>query len=205
MDTTGRHLQLAWEIDGKAGYFREEAALTHSQTLLPRIDGVLGKRRTAALDWLGVVTGPGSFTGIRIGLATAKGFAYADTRLKLVQACALRVRALNADIAAYDSVVSVADGGNRVAYVAVYDKNGEVLAPAVMTYEQLDVFLQSISEPVAVTGDVAALQCPAGMKKLIFEDDGRGLALAMREGMGGEPVGYAALAPVYIQVPQALK
>ena len=52
---------------------------THSQTLLPMIDEVLRHSETEAseVDAVAVSSGPGSFTGLRIGAATAKGIGMA--------------------------------------------------------------------------------------------------------------------------------
>lgn len=50
----------------------------HGETLLPAIEGLLGERGLAHSDLVGVVvgTGPGTFTGLRVGLATAKALAH---------------------------------------------------------------------------------------------------------------------------------
>ncbi|NMA60408.1 MAG: tRNA (adenosine(37)-N6)-threonylcarbamoyltransferase complex dimerization subunit type 1 TsaB [Firmicutes bacterium] len=52
---------------------------THSERLLPALEILLEQANITPqeLDGIAVVTGPGSFTGIRIGVATAKGLAYA--------------------------------------------------------------------------------------------------------------------------------
>ena len=52
--------------------------LTHSQTLLPLIDGVLNDSEITMdeIDRIAVTVGPGSFTGIKIAVATAKGLAH---------------------------------------------------------------------------------------------------------------------------------
>jgi tRNA threonylcarbamoyladenosine biosynthesis protein TsaB len=57
---------------------RETVKAGHSGRLMPEIDGVL-KRVSLTLsdiDALAVTTGPGSFTGLRIGLSTVKGLSY---------------------------------------------------------------------------------------------------------------------------------
>ena len=53
--------------------------LTHSQTLMPMVENMLKNAALSAMDVdvLAVSAGPGSFTGLRIGAATAKGFALA--------------------------------------------------------------------------------------------------------------------------------
>lgn len=52
---------------------------THSQTLLPMIDTLLKAVETdvESVDLFAAANGPGSFTGLRIGLATVKGLAHA--------------------------------------------------------------------------------------------------------------------------------
>ena len=52
---------------------------THSETLLPMISEVLEKTETevSSLDAIAVSVGPGSYTGLRIGITTAKGLSYA--------------------------------------------------------------------------------------------------------------------------------
>lgn len=55
-----------------------QTRLTHSETLLPHVEQVLKMAgvEKAALDGVAVSLGPGSFTGLRIGLAAAKAIAY---------------------------------------------------------------------------------------------------------------------------------
>lgn len=53
------------------------AGLTHSETLLPMVDSVLERAKLSIrdIDAFAVTNGPGSFTGIRIGIAAVKGLA----------------------------------------------------------------------------------------------------------------------------------
>ena len=50
--------------------------LTHSETLLPLIESVMDGKAYKELDAIAVTAGPGSFTGVRIGVATVKGLAF---------------------------------------------------------------------------------------------------------------------------------
>lgn len=61
------------------------AGLTHSETLLPIIKKVMNGFDYSDLDSIAVCVGPGSFTGVRIGVATAKGIAFINnTKCKAV-------------------------------------------------------------------------------------------------------------------------
>lgn len=54
------------------------SGLTHSETLLPMITRVMDGRKYSELDEIAITAGPGSFTGVRIGVATVKGLAFND-------------------------------------------------------------------------------------------------------------------------------
>ena len=54
------------------------SGLTHSETLLPMITRIMDGRKYSELDGIAITAGPGSFTGVRIGVATVKGLAFND-------------------------------------------------------------------------------------------------------------------------------
>lgn len=54
------------------------SGLTHSETLLPMITRVMDGRKYSEIDGIAITAGPGSFTGVRIGVATVKGLAFND-------------------------------------------------------------------------------------------------------------------------------
>ena len=68
----GELLASAWQAAG----------LTHSRTLLPMVEGMLKNSELTmeAMDAVAVAAGPGSFTGLRIGIAAVKGLAWAAER-----------------------------------------------------------------------------------------------------------------------------
>jgi tRNA threonylcarbamoyladenosine biosynthesis protein TsaB len=77
-DTSGRRQSVAVVADGRLlAESSMETRSTHSETLLRRVDLALEESRVALRDLtvIAVTSGPGMFTGLRIGIATAKGLA----------------------------------------------------------------------------------------------------------------------------------
>ena len=80
LETSAKAVSAAVSKDGKilaSGY--QDTGLTHSRTLMPIVEAMLKNAELvpADLDAIAVAVGPGSFTGIRIGVAAAKGLAFA--------------------------------------------------------------------------------------------------------------------------------
>lgn len=101
---------------------------THSQTLLPMIDQICAMTETKpdSFDLIGVSVGPGSFTGLRIGVATAKGIAFANN-IPVVAVPTLEAMAYNytgTDV----YVCTVMDARRSHVYGAVYHFEGGKLA-----------------------------------------------------------------------------
>ena len=79
IDSSGQTASLAlWEDGLTLADFSIHANKTHSQTLLPMLDAVrkMTELHMETVDAIAVTSGPGSFTGLRIGSATAKGFGF---------------------------------------------------------------------------------------------------------------------------------
>ena len=80
IDSSGQTASVAlWENDLTLAEFSIHAKKTHSQTLLPMLEAVREKTEfhMEEIDAVAVTSGPGSFTGLRIGSATAKGLSFA--------------------------------------------------------------------------------------------------------------------------------
>lgn len=80
IDSSGQTASVAvWEDDLTLAEFYIHAKKTHSQTLLPMLEAVREKIELdiKEIDAIAVASGPGSFTGLRIGSAMAKGFGFA--------------------------------------------------------------------------------------------------------------------------------
>jgi tRNA threonylcarbamoyladenosine biosynthesis protein TsaB len=79
-ESSAKSASVALMRDGELlGQYTQYAGLTHSRTLLPMAEDLLRNTETkiADVDVFAVAHGPGSFTGIRIGVATVKGLAWA--------------------------------------------------------------------------------------------------------------------------------
>ncbi len=80
VDTSSRHLTVAAVKDGKAVVnFIPDCAMRHSVVLMDEVEKTLDAAglTPSDCDYFAAVTGPGSFTGIRIGISCVKGFATA--------------------------------------------------------------------------------------------------------------------------------
>ena len=183
--------------------------LTHSETLLPIADGVLrllGKR----MDEVGlfaVSAGPGSFTGVRIGVSLVKGLAFAGGT---PCAAVSPLEALAKAHEAFPGVVCAVMDARRGQYYNALFQNGERLCSdrAIDT----DALLAELgSGPVLVCGDGAALLCERARRenlRLAPESSREQNALSVALcGYRRWSLGYAvtpdALSPVYLRKPQA--
>jgi len=132
LDTTTDRLHLAL-VDGDALWTRCVEAVpgrSHSATLLPTVGELLAEAGRAAADLTGVVVcvGPGGFTALRIGVATAEGLALTGLPTWGFSAFELRARTL-ALAGAQGPVWILLDGQRQEAFVQLWD--GAALTAAV--------------------------------------------------------------------------
>ena len=112
--------------------------ITHSEALMPQVDHALKfcGFRPADISTLLLTLGPGSFTGLRIGLATAKGIAY-GLKIPLLTFDTLRLCSL-ARYHCRRRILAVLDAKMKEIYAALYDENlCEIEAPRVCSPEEV--------------------------------------------------------------------
>lgn len=100
---------------------------THSEKLMPLIDELL-KNNNITLSDIGLIAcdnGPGSFTGIRIGVATVKALAEAKN-IPVVSCSSLEGLAYN--VSGFDYICSLIDARNNQVYSAIFDKNYNLIS-----------------------------------------------------------------------------
>lgn len=160
IDTSGQNCSVAIIDEEKVICdFNLSIGTTHSETLLPMIDEVCKTSRIdlSEVDVLACGIGPGSFTGLRIGLATIKGFALAQNK-NVVGVPTLDALAYN--IANFDGLIcSVLDARNNNVYAGIYKYvNNKVILQDDYITENLDTLIDILkekNEKVIFVGDGA--------------------------------------------------
>ena len=195
----------------------QNTGLTHSQTLMVMAEDLLKSCAKTASDvtHLAVAAGPGSFTGVRIGVAGAKGFAW-GAELPVYGVSTLESMALS--LGAFEGhVCCCMDARRKQVYNAVFlAENGaltRVSEDRAISLEDLKNELEHIDGPVYLVGDGAELThktLGADLPELILPPEHRrqqrasGVALAAIEAMNrGESADGAALQPNYLRLSQA--
>lgn len=161
IDTATRWLGLAL-YDGTAGTVLAEVGWrsqnTQTQELAPAVQGLLGRGgvSVAALEAIALTIGPGSYTGLRIGLGVAKGLALAQ-KTPLVGVPTLDVVANSVDRGAVrGQLLAVIEAGRRRISVVPYawERRAWVAQadPENTTWEEL---LEGLSQSVTIAGEVS--------------------------------------------------
>lgn len=99
LETSAKAVSAAVSENGRilaSGY--QDTGLTHSRTLMPIVEHILKNTdlKLSDMDAIAVAVGPGSFTGIRIGVSAAKGLAFSVDKPAAVGVSTLAAMARNA-------------------------------------------------------------------------------------------------------------
>lgn len=157
-DTSGKALSLALlEDEAPCAEFMVVAGTQHTETLLPVMQQLLDLtgRRIGQVDLLSCTHGPGSFTGLRIGLSTAKGLALALDR-PIVGVSTLEALACN--LSSGDlTCCPMLDARKNQVYCALYKTSPEGLPEVIMGEDVVDVsdILAEITDETIFLGDGA--------------------------------------------------
>lgn len=182
--------------------------LTHSETLLPVIQNVMQGIAYSELGAIAVNAGPGSFTGVRIGIATVKGLAFPNSTpcisVSTLESIAYNFTDENCVVCA------VMDARRMQFYNALFRvENGSVQRlcdDRAISIDDLREELKSYDD-VIIAGDGARLCYDnAGLGNLTLADDEKvyqnaaGVSLAA---LNKEKISPNALLPVYLRPSQA--
>ena len=218
LETSARAVSAAVTEDGRvlcSGY--QDTGLTHSRTLMPMVEAMLKNAGVAARDCdaVAVAAGPGSFTGIRIGVSAAKGLAFG---LEKPCAAVSTLEAMAQNVAHMEALaVCAMDARRGQIYNALFTaRDGRLTRRTpdrAIALPDLAEELRGESLPLVIVGDGAALceralreagiPCRLAPAHLVMQS-AVSVALCGEEmARAGKLVSAQELLPVYLRPPQA--
>ena len=225
VDTSATAASVALSEEGKLiGETFINTSLTHSQTLIPMVEQLLNNTKTeiSDIDAIAVNAGPGSFTGVRIGVAAVKGLAFANN-IPCVSVSTLESMAYN--FLSTDCIVcAVMDARCSQVYNALFEiKNGVVTRlcdDRALSLDALKNELLSVDGRIIIAGDGTDITCKyivvfvydtSHVRDKFFHpfyevgmEVGFSTALVAFEMINnGQTVSAQELMPVYLRLPQA--
>lgn len=199
IDSASSSISLLLSVDGKIYYSKQNNDRKASEILLNDIDALLDKAKVALneLDFFAVVTGPGSFTGIRIGVNTVKAFAYALNK-PIVTVTAFEKASYNK--LGKGLTACVVKAYASLCFISVINSDRTVVSEIeCVTYDEAKTRIKENGYKVIADEESAK---ELGVKK---SDDGKKSFSACVEDKAkkGEFVSYEVVEPFYILVSQA--
>lgn len=195
----------------------QNMGLTHSRTLMPLVDGILSAAglRVQDMDLLAAANGPGSFTGLRIGVSALKGLAWALEK----PCCGVSTLAAMARNLAHMEglIICAMDARRNQVYNALFLAHDGVLTrqcpDRAIGLAELAEEIKNRPEPKFVVGDGAGLcynhlleqdvPCRMAPPQLVMQN-AVGVALAAEEmAAAGQVTTARDLVPVYLRLSQA--
>lgn len=205
-----------------------QAEQSHSQKLIPQVRIALEMAgiTESSLTHIAVGAGPGSFTGLRVALATAKGLAI-SLGLPIVAIPSLELFAAGVDVET-GTIASTSDAFRGELYLGIYEKSGPALSLVgeirSVTPERAIESIKELGKPAVMTGtgyqryqplfDAAFLPLPLGEGRLsagiLAEGEGEAhltglLHLAEHYVQEGRITDPAAVLPFYVREAEAVE
>lgn len=197
--------------------YTQNVGNTHTETLLPMTESLFSVTGLTPddVDLFAVSSGPGSFTGVRIGVSHIKGLAFGRGK-PCVGVSSLEALAENLSGSGL-LVAAVMDARRSQLYCSLFDCSGPVplriLPDAAESAETFAEKVKSFAQgrPIAPVGDGSALLLPYLSKesfvflpdRLLCHSAASVASAALRKYESGEYTDDLSLKPVYLRVPQA--
>jgi len=184
-DTSLPILSVALVLDDALlGAVALEGRSSRNEKLLPAIDWLLTEAaiERTSIDLFAITRGPGSFTGVRIGLATMQGLALALGK----PVCAMSTHEAMAPANGRASIVD--DAGRGEFYVSVFENAREVIAPHLAKREDVDALDHVIRVAGVMQRDNVALACARRAREIELRGDGER---------------YRDITPIYVRLAEA--
>ena len=213
-ESSAKSASVALVKDGELlSQYSQCSALTHSRTLLPMAEDMLknAEIKLSEVDLIAVAHGPGSFTGIRIGVSTVKGLSWAADK-PCVGVSTLEAMAWHGLLSG-GYVCPVMDARRQQVYNALFKiedgKPQRITDDRPIALAQLADEVRSLDAPVLLVGDGAALTekffrehsvpCRIAPENLRWQS-AWGVAMAASD---KQPGTSETLLPVYLRLSQA--
>ena len=213
-ESSAKSASVALVKDGELlSQYSQCSALTHSRTLLPMAEDMLknAEVKLSEVDLIAVAHGPGSFTGIRIGVSTVKGLSWAADK-PCVGVSTLEAMAWHGLLSG-GYVCPVMDARRQQVYNALFKiedgKPQRITDDRPIALAQLADEVRSLNAPVLLVGDGAALTekffrensvlCRIAPENLRWQS-AWGVAMAASD---KQPGTSETLLPVYLRLSQA--
>ena len=188
--------------------------LTHSQTLMPMVEKTLIEANVSVKDieLFAITNGPGSFTGVRIGIASVKGMADALGK-KCIAISTLE--AIAEPLKNNDCIAcAVMDARCNQVYTAIFERGNRLCEDKAVLIDELGEELKQYSKPVIFIGDGAKIcyeklneilpNCDIAEETIRFVHASSIGRLAEDKINNGEnPIESTKLLPFYLRLPQA--
>ncbi len=196
--------------------FTQNGGNTHSETLLPMTEVLLNSMKTDIdeIDVFAISEGPGSFTGVRIGAATVKGFAHRKNK-PCIGVSTLEALATNLAFGEDKIIIPVMDARRGQFYTAKFALRGgsieRVSVDTPMSFEEFLEDVKALGERVYLCGDGYAparkllgdelsFETP---EKLRYQSAYSVAQIAYEKYLEGDRTTAEKLRPTYLRLPQA--
>ena len=199
LNTAGPTVEVALSC---GGFYRDEDGRNASAALMPAVDKILSDAGLSIgdLDRLACVVGPGSFTGIRIGVSAVRAMSYASA-VNAVPLNYLQMLAYNERADGYDRILCVTDGANGTAYIAEFDGDRREISPCrCMSMVDACALANTYSGAVCVDEKTAPR-----LPNAIAPDKECASLIRAASALSANAVGYRDIVPLYIRESQAEK
>ncbi|HLW14757.1 MAG TPA: tRNA (adenosine(37)-N6)-threonylcarbamoyltransferase complex dimerization subunit type 1 TsaB [Flavobacteriaceae bacterium] len=159
IETSSTNTSVVLAKDGKviASKEQDSAGYSHEKLLHPFVEQVLqeAKLNMTDLDAIAVGSGPGSFTGLRIGVAGAKGLCFAlDIPLISVPTMELLARQITTETE-LDRIIAVVDARRMEVYTTVFTADYQELVPTHAYILEEDAYAELEGKKLAFVGSGA--------------------------------------------------
>ncbi len=192
IDTSGAHLTVALILEDKVySDFTLDTGLKHSISLMPKIEEVLNKAGVSLseIDLFSAVIGPGSFTGIRIGVSTVKAFSYAFNK-KVLPVTSFEVLEYNKPCGKNLAVINARHDNY---YACGFNGKSVTIEPTFLTKEDV----------LALKGEYEVLSNEDGELIDLKCDLLKGLVEAVKDKIKSGGESRESLIPLYVKKSQA--